>query len=316
MPMRATFAHEHPVRRPAVGRHDHLLAETIGCRVPTWGIEGRVDAVFERACNVMLETGGLVAVLSNSAGNVAHGIRLTREHRFDLTFERGATARIVGDRMVLGDGAIAIHLSGARVWHPRFPRSAGGCNERARDAALRIKDILGRVTLPLRSEFLATVLGMAHQPTPLTTRVAQILPKLAHATRGYDLDDAVRLLAQLIGLGPGLTPAGDDFIIGWLAGLALSAATSPQLEFLQAVRRGIDALRHATTTVSCQHLGDACALMFSERLSDLCCAIAVATPGSTLAALVRAQASVGASSGADAAAGLLFALLACAPDPN
>jgi len=121
------------------------------------------------------------------------------------------------------------------------------------------------------------------------------------------------LLLQLIGLGPGLTPAGDDFIIGWMAGLALSARTEVQLSFLQAMCAGIENLAQATTSVSRAHLRDACAMMFSERLSDLCVAIAKGEPTAILEAHVAAQVAVGASSGADAAAGLMFALPPCGP---
>jgi hypothetical protein len=123
----------------------------------------------------------------------------------------------------------------------------------------------------------------------------------------------LRQVGQLVGLGPGLTPAGDDFLIGWLAGLALRAGAPPQREFLRDLCAGIAPLGSATTSVSRQHLEDACALAFSERLSDLCLAIGDAAPAPTLACAVAALVRVGASSGADAAAGLLFALFDCDP---
>src|SRR5262249_17823350 len=136
----------------------------------------------------------------------------------------------------------------------------------------------------------------------------RVLPQLMEATRSQDSRAALDLLARLIGLGPGLTPAGDDFIIGWLAGLALTTRTSAQNAFLEAICHGVERLAQATTFVSRQHLRDACALMFSERLSDLCVAIAFGEPQPVLASRVTAQIAIGASSGADAAGGLIFAL--------
>ena len=76
---------------------------------------------------------------------------------------------------------------------------------------------------------------------------------------------------------------------------------------------GIENLAQATTCVSRAHLRDACAKMFSERLSDLCVAIAKGEPAAILEAHVASQVAVGASSGADAAAGLMFALPPCGP---
>ena len=70
-------------------------------------------------------------------------------------------------------------------------------------------------------------------------------------------------------------------------------------------------LRQATTSVSRQHLEDACALLFSERLLGVCVAIADGAPAPKLALRVAAQLAVGATSGADAAAGLMFALFEC-----
>jgi Protein of unknown function (DUF2877) len=147
--------------------------------------------------------------------------------------------------------------------------------------------------------------------TALAARVSAVIGQLEPATRAYDAAAALRAVAQLIGLGPGLTPAGDDFIIAWLAGLTLTATTPERRAFLHAMCSGIQGLRFATTSVSSKHLDDACALMFSERLSDLCVAIAAAAPARILAARVAAQLAVGATSGADAAAGLMFALFDC-----
>jgi hypothetical protein len=134
---------------------------------------------------------------------------------------------------------------------------------------------------------------------------------LSVATQRHDRHQALSLLARLIGLGPGLTPAGDDFIIGWLAGLTLLAHSAAELAFLRAMGAGIAELAKATTSVSRAHLSDAGAFLFSERLSDLCVAVARGNPRPMLDLHVGAQLAVGASSGADAAAGLLFALLRC-----
>jgi hypothetical protein len=114
---------------------------------------------------------------------------------------------------------------------------------------------------------------------------------------------------DLIGLGPGLTPAGDDFIIGVLAGLTVMARSPRQHDFLSALRMEVAALAGATTPISRQHLTDACNLMFSERLSDVCVAIASGGSPSELKSLLAAQVAVGATSGADAAAGLIFVLV-------
>jgi len=289
-----------------------MRAQTIGSRVTRGPCGGRVEAVFAHACNVALDAGGLITVLAPQAGNVAHGIRLSRGVRFESCLQRGMPVRIKEDRVEFGAGAAAVTLAGARTWTSAL--RPGGCWwPRSMAGAASARGLLRRDAAVCGSEFLAAVLKVARPATPLTAHIAPLLAALAGFTRARDCAGTLRHLAKLVGLGPGLTPAGDDFIIGWLAGLALRAGGHPQREFLQDVCAGIAPLASATTTVSRQHLEDACALAFSERLADLCLAIGDAAPAAALEAAVAAQLQVGASSGADAAAGVLFALFDCTP---
>ena len=311
--MSLALATEHPVKLPVIGSHRELWAQTIGCRVPRGSQSGRVDAVFEHACNVALYSGELVVVLGCRAGNVAHGIRLTHDYRFDQGLRRGMPVRLGPDRIAFGNGHLTVLLSAARIWTPALSPGMFEWSDHSRSALSQVRDLLRDYAASSGSEFLAVVLDLNRSETLLAAMVLGVLPRLAMASRSHDCNETLSLLSQLIGLGPGLTPAGDDFIIGWLAGLALSAKAPAQLSFLQAMCAGIENLTQATTSVSRAHLHDACAKMFSERLSDLCVAISKGEPTAMLESLVAAQVAVGASSGADAAAGLMFALPPCGP---
>jgi len=258
-----------------------------------------------------MEDGALIAVLARQAGNVAHGIRLASGVPRDARLRAGMRVRIDPERLSFDDASIEVTLSTARLWAPEL--RPGMCDQHGNssDAALTVRKLLNRDAARSGSEFLAHVLRFKRTPTPLTVRVSAILRRLGPAVRGGDCNGALNAVSQLIGLGPGLTPAGDDFIVGWLAGLTLLAKARPQCEFLHAICTGVEGLRFATTSVSSQHLDDASALLFSERLSDLCVAIAVGASTRRLASRVSAQLAVGATSGADAAAGLMFALFDC-----
>ena len=301
------------VELPVIGSHHQLWAQTIGCRVPRGSESGHVEAVFERACNVALYSGELVALLGRRSGNIAHGIRLARDYRFGQGLRRGMPVRLGPDRITFGDGHLTVLLSAARVWTPTLSPGMFEWTGHSRIALQQVRDLLRNHAPSSGSEFLAVVLALSGSATPLAVKVLGILPRLAMASRSHDCNETLSLLSLLIGLGPGLTPAGDDFIIGWMAGLALSAKAPAQLSFLQAMCAMIENLAPATTCVSRAHLRDACAMMFSERLSDLCVAIAKGEPTAILELHVASQVAVGASSGADAAAGLMFALLECGP---
>jgi len=297
------------LRRPASVR---LQAESIGCRVPVHGRRGRVEAVFDSAWLVAMDGGGLVAVLANHAGNVAHGVRLTAGAWSASAVRQAMPVRIDAQRMTIDGGAVVIELSDARSWRTGLRPGLCATNVSLAAAAALLCDALRDRAPRCGSSFLAAVLDQAAGDPALARRVAAILPRLAHAARMHDGETALDLVARLIGLGPGLTPAGDDFVVGWLAGLALSAARPAQAAFLRSLCAGIPPLASATTGVSRQHLEDACALEFSERLADLCLAIAAGAGSPLFARRVDTQLQVGATSGADAAAGLVFALRDCA----
>ena len=288
-----------------------LWAETIGCRVLRACDSGKVEAVFDRACNILLGSGELVAILGHSAGNVAHGIRLGRDQRLNRIIRRGMPVHIGDERVSFDGGRVSVLLSTARNWQPALHLGMSNRDGRSIDAALVVADSLGDLASGRGSEVLAVVLRAGSRATPLAVRISEILPPLADAVRSRDRTATLQRVANLIGLGPGLTPAGDDFIVGLLAGLTLSAQTEAQIDYLRAVCCSVALLSNATTCISRQHLRDACALAFSERLSDLCVSIALGAAKPRLVSHVAAQIAVGASSGADAAAGLIFALLEC-----
>jgi len=51
----------------------------------------------------------------------------------------------------------------------------------------------------------------------ISRRAGEAISILIETTRGFKFND-LSALTQLIGLGNGLTPCGDDFLVGYLAG--------------------------------------------------------------------------------------------------
>jgi hypothetical protein len=301
-----------PLQRLARKAPHRLYACSIGCHVDRDVCDGHVEAIFKNACNVRMKDGRIVAILADVSGNVAHGIRIRGEIASQVRLSIGMPARFDAERLIIGD-VLEVTLSGARPWRPALLTSMY-CRDGSSDgAALFVRHLLYQHAREWgqrrgHSEFLAHTLGMCDTPTILGRRISQALVQLGSAAHARSRIDALTAISLLIGLGPGLTPAGDDFLIGWLAGLSLVADTDAKVSFLRAIRAAINGLRGRTTSVSAQHLDDACALMFSERLSDLCVAIALGSPEPVLATKLSAQLAVGATSGADAAAGLMFAV--------
>jgi hypothetical protein len=291
---------------PFVTRHQ-LVARTIGGRVSRKESRGHVGAVFKHACILLLDGGGVIAVLAPHVGHVAHGVRLARNEPIGRCFRIGMPVRICGGDIVFGT-EVAVTLNLAQMWTSPLRFGISEWTSSVFDAMRRVRNRLLELAPKSDSEFLTATLQITQPVTALGARVSTALPRLAVAARAHDANGALLVLRELIGLGPGLTPAGDDFMVGWLAGLTLAAQSPAERKFLAAMCTGIEELSRTTTPISRQHLGDACALMFSERLSAVCVAIASGASPPAVDASVDAQLAVGATSGADAAAGVLFAL--------
>lgn len=117
--------------------------------------------------------------------------------------------------------------------------------------------------------------------------------------------EAGSCLSGLLGLGIGLTPSGDDFLCGVLAGLRLLG--EEKSEFGQALRNGIS--EHLTDTIDISAAFLACALrnQYSLAVNSL---RGIPEPK----ALTASFSEIGHSSGMDTLCGVLFAL-ALAPFP-
>jgi hypothetical protein len=137
----------------------------------------------------------------------------------------------------------------------------------------------------------------------LAAQLAQALPRLTHATTERDFTGVIAAARELVGLGPGLTPSGDDFLTGYLAALWSCRREEGMEALLEALPARLASLLPSTNALSRQMLGDASLGRFSEALVDVVQSLEGA--GDVVACALRALA-IGDCSGADLLCGLLF----------
>jgi Protein of unknown function (DUF2877) len=95
----------------------------------------------------------------------------------------------------------------------------------------------------------AAVLGRGRAPGDELGRAARpLLMRLVEASAALDTASVLEALAPLLGLGPGLTPSGDDCVIGWLAGVWTGRAEGRQV--VRSLHAGLMAAAARTTDVS------------------------------------------------------------------
>jgi hypothetical protein len=273
-----------------------LFADSVGARVPPRA-DAQVHSVFVRACNIETETGELVTVVSPGSGHLPHGIRcaapFARLHQGQAASLEGATLRIHAADLV-------VDLSRAAVWHGTVAAASPGlCGAEVQKALRDHAPDQGIAPALFASGSPHSTLERA-----LNARLAQTLPALARATETRDADAVIAALSALVGLGPGLTPAGDDFIVGYLAALWSRSRRDPGIAgLLHALAVPIGQLSLQTNAISRQMLRDAAQGQFAERLTEV---VQCVCGGGDVAGAARRALEIGHSSGADALCGLQF----------
>jgi hypothetical protein len=135
---------------------------------------------------------------------------------------------------------------------------------------------------------------------------------LLTAYRLRDLDRIQLCARQLAGLGPGLTPAGDDWLGGWLVGLYVLAAMTPNGEAVQSLpvaavgRTVVNAAAGRTTGLSLAYLCTAARGAVPRIWHDFLYALADADPDPVQRCAGKIMRH-GATSGSDTLAGFLAA---------
>jgi hypothetical protein len=147
-------------------------------------------------------------------------------------------------------------------------------------------------------------------PFPLDAALPHVT-LFARAVQADDADAARRAAHSLLGLGPGLTPSGDDFVGAALCARLFAARGDGGLEAWQtAARRLVGAAQARTNEVSAALFGD---LVAGETYGSLAALLRGLADGDLAGALdaARALTFVGHSSGWDLLAGCVLGLTGC-----
>jgi hypothetical protein len=255
------------LRVHAIGAH---LAARLGAAA---SLPGRPHSVFEHAINFTAPDGTLLALHGPWLLAAPFAIALP-------TWDQDLSA-----------GDLILDLEGAQRVDLAIRPAADG-----HDAA---RDLLDEALARSASTPLAPGLNAA------AGRAAR--SALSLAIRRRDPGGFLEAARGLVGLGEGLTPAGDDYLVGALAGLHRLGDGWPVGD--APLRDAVIAHACRTTpTVSAAFLLYAVKGQFSEPLRDLAMAGSAAATREAAAALAR----MGATSGVDTLAGMREALAALA----
>jgi Protein of unknown function (DUF2877) len=273
------------------------------------GAEGEVVAVFDRSCYVRTP-GGLACIGEGAIGAGPLNLRIELAERqvwrdLDIRVEMpcagGADALSIGP-------SVAVDVSRAAIWSPpaipvwtpvSIQRGLAAVRAAAADRCPH--DGLARLVFaPARTKPSNPHASAAR--VPFETLANGLSHALASGTLSHDLTSSATLL---LGLGPGLTPSGDDLLGGLMIALTALHHVHVRDDLWDALRPELDML---TNEISAMHLAVAAdgigAAVFHDALN------AMLTGRATDLEIIGA---IGHTSGWDMLAGMVVALAAASP---
>jgi hypothetical protein len=150
----------------------------------------RILHVFDHACNLLSDRREVLSIVTPQIGNGPFNLVTQEDILFSDYLNAQFPISILTDQLRLGD--LIINTTDANLWHPCPDWESLHKNK---------ESILGK---------LASLRFADYRPLLPTSLVSSLSIALANA----DAPTAIPITRQLAGLGQGLTPAGDDFIIG------------------------------------------------------------------------------------------------------
>lgn len=255
---------------------------------------GRVHSVFERVINLQHDDGALVTLASRDLDNAPATLRLDVAGFAGAGLAAGDHVTITDQRIAIG--SVEMRIDGAASWQTLLPAWTPETTRLRRNLA----ELRAVPAAALRAK------NAHHTASALDISVAQALQQraalLCDALRHGDGEAACAFARDLIGFGPGLTPSGDDFLVGLFVVLHLPGSPAPcPTDFCEAVMAGIES---RTNAISAAALKAAARGQVRECIQGLLRALMTGTPQSLRTALAQVLA-IGSSSGADIVAGML-----------
>jgi len=276
------------------------------------GWSGEVLAVHPRSCYLLDEEGSIYAVVQEDLGKGPLSLVIASSSS-SQPFQQlavGETVKTAGDVLLLSD-SLDVGLAKAELWDPKPYVTFGGA-----EAMQHSLDALHQAATKFAPEKSLAVL----LPYLAEDELPPLLQKVTHFPRSHalmggladSLGDRNRrglkvVTSSLAGLGPGLTPAGDDFLAGVL--LALAEQRQADAELGEIADLLLETAAPRTHEISAAYLKTAHDGEAHERWHALLGALA-AGDTAAIGEAAHGVAQVGETSGADMLAGFLTAMQA------
>ena len=286
---------------------------SIGYAIPSTDFDANIHSVFSNAVNLKPANKDLLlTVVVADEADLPQGIRVNSPD--DFSFEQLIIGRNVFCRdniLFFENSAMSVDFYQSRRW--QCDLSVLGTdltNPVVTEIWRHVWKLLNERQVHLGAEIGAEALlhSDGNKQSAISCRMGEAIRSLIGVTRNYRLDD-LSALAHLIGLGTGLTPCGDDFLVGYLAGLWCTLRDHVERrQFVSDLGQAIIHRSGRTKDISRTYLYHAAYGQVSSHLHSLAEAISKPESQAMLQSIAESAMHSGHTSGMDAVTGLLFGL--------
>jgi hypothetical protein len=300
---------------PLVETRPFDYANQVGCLVldlADEGIEGRLLARFSHS--IAIQVGSLILSLTELAGGLPLGISV---HSLPASLDRswiGSKVFIDPRNVIVDDAGYQINLEKAQIWDAKSrisktePETIG--------MRMRFASVQGWIVdreLTFGMGFMGSENALEgvqkHDFEDLITQLRLALSPVDRPSTDRSADRYLnRVLKQILGMGPGLTPSGDDFLVGLLLCLWAGEHLSPVLENIRKslASKILDLGQRHTNSFAWSYLYSACKGHGAQVLVDFLESMIAGTQDPREAALRLSK--IGGSSGTDTLLGIMMGL--------
>ena len=263
---------------------------------------GKVDSVFNAVCNVTLQNNVVLVLADTSLPMMPNGIAINsfRPNK-SIGLQAGQHVECNGHSISIGS-TNSIQIKNARCWSGKVAFSKQIDTEEQLHIRWKLLANQVRETLPIVIRKLSWHPWFKSGPlcTEITTKTIMLL-----ANYPSPHSDSEKLLMHMLGLGPGLTPSGDDFIVGYLAASHALGGSYARIKLNEIDQHLRPQLQMMTTRISGHYLTKALQGEFVESLASLMSSFINSDHYKLKKAIPDAISKNGHSSGLDCCFGIL-----------
>lgn len=252
----------------------YLEAHSIGIsaadRIKEKGKLGFIHSIFDRVINITSSKNNLISLVGEEIGMGPLNIVSNIPPKVDFTatgIKEGDLVTRLGNLIIIGENIITVSIEGIKLWNPKIQFLD---KLQTRRIIISNIDILKATALDYDNlNGLGELIPFANidglkvtndkKLCPIANIAAPHITALLEAISLNNIQGIIQIIKKIVGLGPGLTPAGDDMLVGLMSSMQYISNNFPEIridvnKINEEIKSSISGL---TTTISEEFLREA-----------------------------------------------------------